>query len=109
MHRQLSVTVMMLAVLGIAPAQAPQQRAPLPPGTASLSGSVVVLGSGQPIGGASVELRRIDCNNFANPPEVVTAKSDSTGKFEFQNLHAGGGWIVAAGPVCGCAPGECMQ
>jgi hypothetical protein len=109
MHKQFSIAVMILAVLGIALAQAPQQRAPLPPGTASLSGSVIVLGSGQPVGGASVELRRIDCNNFSNPPEVVTAKTDTNGKFEFQNLHAGGWCIVATAPGGAYTPAEYMQ
>jgi hypothetical protein len=111
MQRQMSITVMVLAVLGVALAQAPQQqqRPPLPPGTASLSGSVVVLGSGQPITGASVELRRLDCNSFANPPEVVTAKTDSSGKFEFQNLHAGGWCIVATAPGGAYTPAEYMQ
>src|SRR5262245_14348103 len=109
MHKQFSIAVMVLAVLGIAFAQGPQQRTPLPPGTASLSGSVIVMGSGQPIGGASVELRRIDCNNFSNPPEVVTAKTDSNGKFEFQNLHAGGWCIVATAAGGAYTPAEYMQ
>ncbi len=55
----------------------------------------MAMGSGQAIANASVELRRIDCNNFSNPPEVVTATTDSSGKFTFQNLHAGGWCIVA--------------
>lgn len=89
--------------------QGAQQRPQLPPGTASLSGSVVALGSGQAIAGASVEMRRIDCNNFSNPPEVVTTTTDSGGKFTFQNLHAGGWCIVATVAGGAYTPAEYMQ
>jgi len=70
---------------------------------------VVALGSGQAIANASVELRRIDCNNFSNPPEVVTATTDSSGKFTFQNLHAGGWCIVATVAGGAYTPAEYMQ
>jgi hypothetical protein len=70
---------------------------------------VVVLGSGQPIPAASIELRRADCNSFASPPEVVTATTDGNGKFEFQNLHAGGWCIVATVPGGQYTPAEYMQ
>jgi len=94
-----------------APAQSTQggQRPQLPPGTASLSGTVVVLGSGQTIPGASIELRRADCNTFSNPPEVVTTTTDGNGKFEFQNLHAGGWCIVATVAGGAYTPAEYMQ
>jgi len=91
------------------PAQGGQQRPQLPPGTASLSGTVVVMGSGQTIPGASIELRRADCNTFANPPEVVTSTTDGNGKFEFKNLHAGGWCIVATVPGGQYTPAEYMQ
>jgi len=100
---------LILPSLIVAFAQAPTQRPPLPPGTASLSGSVVAMGSGQPIAGASVELRRTDCNTFTNPPEVVTASTDGNGKFEFRNLHAGGWCIVATVSNGAYTPGEYMQ
>src|SRR5215467_7135787 len=74
---------------------APQSAPPLPPGTASVSGTVVVLGTNQPIPGASIELRRLDCNSFANPPEVLAATSDSEGKYSFRNIHAGN-WCAVA-------------
>jgi hypothetical protein len=91
-------------------AQAPQQARPqLPPGTASLAGIVVAMGSGQPIANASVEMRRIDCNNFSNPPEVVTAATDSSGKFTFQNLRPGGWCIVATVAGGAYTPAEYMQ
>jgi len=91
------------------PAQPQQARQQQPPGTATLSGTVVVLGSGQPIPGASLELRRTDCNTFANPPEVVTATTDGNGKFEFQNLRAGGWCIVATVAGGAYTPAEYMQ
>lgn len=88
---------------------AQQPRPQLPPGTATLSGSVVAMGSGQPIANASVEMRRIDCNNFSNPPEVVTATTDSSGKFTFQNLRAGGWCIVATVAGGAYTPAEYLQ
>jgi hypothetical protein len=84
----------------------PQQ---LPPGTATLSGSVVVLGSSQPIPNANIELRRTDCNNFSNPPDVLTTKADGNGRFSFQALRAGGWCIVATIPGGGYTPAEYMQ
>src|SRR5881394_1932582 len=99
MTKHFSIVFMLLALVVIAlgqgrtggpggqapqgPQGAAQQRPPLPPGTASLAGTVVAMGSGQAIANASVELRRLDCNNFSNPPEVVTATTDSSGKFTF--------------------------
>src|SRR4026209_755146 len=111
MKRQLSSAVLVLALLEIALAQAPPQpqRAPQPPGTAALTGTVVVMGSGQAIPNAALELRRADCNTFASPPEVVTATTDGNGKFEFQNLHAGGWCIVATVPGGQYTPAEYMQ
>jgi 5-hydroxyisourate hydrolase-like protein (transthyretin family) len=91
------------------PQGAQQPRPQLPPGTASLSGSVVAMGSGQPIPKATVEMRRIDCNNFSNPPEVVTATTDSSGKFTFQNLRAGGWCVVATVAGGAYTPAEYMQ
>ena len=104
MRTLLTIGVMLLVALGLAaaqggragqpttpaqPAQGGQQRPPqLPPGTASLSGTVVVMGSGQTIPAANIELRRADCNTFSNPAEVVTTTTDGNGKFEFQNLRA---------------------
>jgi len=128
MTKQLTIGVILLVAVGMSmgqgraggaggqqppgaqgPQGAQQPRPQLPPGTASLSGSVVAMGSGQPIANASVELRRIDCNNFSNPPEVVTTTSDSSGRFAFQNLHAGGWCIVATVAGGGYTPAEYMQ
>jgi len=124
MNRLFTIAGMVLAVLGLAvaqggragqtgqpnpPVQGGPQRPQLPPGTATLSGTVIVMGSGQTIAGASIELRRADCNTFSNPPEVVTATTDGNGKFEFQNLHAGGWCIVATVAGGAYTPAEYMQ
>ena len=121
----MTIGVMLLVALGLAaaqggragqpttpaqPAQGGQQRPPqLPPGTASLSGTVVVMGSGQTIPAANIELRRADCNTFSNPAEVVTTTTDGNGKFEFQNLRAGGWCIVATVAGGAYTPAEYMQ
>jgi 5-hydroxyisourate hydrolase-like protein (transthyretin family) len=131
MKRQILLAFTMLALAGLALSQGRQGGAggqvtlplpqppganqgqtrpnPGPPGTASLSGSVVALGSSQPIANANVELRRIDCNNFSSPPEVVSAKTDAAGRFAFQNLRAGGWCIVATIPGGAYTPAEYMQ
>src|SRR5688572_4566066 len=113
MSRLLSIGLILLAAMGLAIAQGPragpqgqpaqpvqpnQVRPQLPSGTASLSGTVVVMGSGQTIPGASIELRRSECNTFVNPAEVLTATTDGDGRFNFQNLRAGGWCIVATVP-----------
>lgn len=74
------------------PGAPPQQQ---PPGTGSISGTVVEMGTNIPIPGASVEVRRIDCNNFSAPPESFNVLTTADGKFNFSNLHAGGWCIVA--------------
>src|SRR5436853_425295 len=92
-----------------APARLPNPQAQLPPGTASISGNVVISGSSQPIVGATVEARRADCSSTANPPETATAFTGSDGRFSIQNIH-GGGWCVVAAMANGLyAPSEYMQ
>src|SRR5262245_10723559 len=66
----------------------PQNPQQLPPGTASIAGIVVAMGTNQPISAASVEVRRLDCNNFNNPPEVHTTTTGTDGRFTFQNVRA---------------------
>ena len=113
------VALMEIVLLAQNPVQnAPQplgQRLPgglqqqQPQGTGSISGTVVEMGSNFPIPGASVELRRIDCNNFSNPPEVFNVKTGPDGKFNFPNLHAGG-WCIVATAVGGkFTPAEYLQ
>src|SRR5881397_4033702 len=84
----------------------PQQ---LPPGTASISGIVVEMGTNQPIPAASVEIRRMDCNNFTNPPEVLTVATGADGRFLFQNIHAGNWCIVATAAGVRYTPAEYQQ
>jgi len=86
---------------------APQRQQPQ--GTGSISGTVVEMGSNTPVPGAMVELRRIDCNNFSNPPEVFNVKAGPDGKFNFPNLRAGG-WCIVATAVGGkFTPAEYLQ
>ena len=87
---------------------APQQPQ-LPPGTGSISGTVLEMGTSIPVAGASVELRRIDCNNFSAPPESFNVTTTQDGKFNFPNLHAGG-WCIVATAVGGkFTPAEYLQ
>src|SRR6185295_411402 len=89
----------------------PQQARPpqLPPGTASLSGIVVATGTNEPVPMASVELRRLDCNSFANPHEVLNTTTGADGRFTFKNIHAGGWCVVATMAGGKYTPGEYMQ
>jgi len=89
------------------PPNASQQQ--LPPGTASVSGIVVATGTNEPVPNASLELRRLDCNNFANPPELLTATSGPDGKFVFKNVRAGGWCIVATMAGGKYTPAEYLQ
>jgi len=86
---------------------APQRQQPQ--GTGSISGTVVEMGSNVPIPNASVELRRIDCNNFSTPQEVFNMKTDGDGKFNFPNLRAGGWCIVATAAGGKFTPAEYLQ
>jgi len=121
----ISTVLSIVALTGIVLlAQNPLQNAPQPlgerlpgapqlqqqsQGTASISGTVVEMGSNVPIPGAAVELRRIDCNNFSNPPEVFNVKTGPDGKFNFPNLHAGGWCIVATAAGGKFTPAEYLQ
>jgi hypothetical protein len=86
-----------------------QPQAQLPPGTASISGTVVIMGTSQPIPGASVEIRKTDCNTFANPPEVRSVITGNDGKFLFSNVRSGGWCIVATAPGGRYTPAEYLQ
>jgi hypothetical protein len=87
----------------------PQGAAPLPAGTASLAGIVVAMGTNEPVPNASLELRRLDCNSFTNPPEVLNATSGADGRFLFKNIHAGNWCIVATMAGGQYTPAEYLQ
>jgi hypothetical protein len=95
---------------GGGPNPQPQQQQQQPPGTASLSGSVVAQGTNEPIVGASVEIRRSnDCSNFSNPPEVLNGTTTAGGKFTFQNIRAGSWCVVATVAGGAYMPAEYLQ
>src|SRR5262245_1352994 len=85
----------------------PQQQ--LLPGAASASGCVVAMHSNEPVPNAAVELRRLDCNSFANPPEVLNATTGPDGRFVFRNIHAGGWCVVATTAGGRFTPAEYLQ
>ena len=113
------------------PGVLPQQ--PAPPGQAgAIAGTVVRLGTNEPVAEAFVELRKIDCGESgtpaevytaltgrpnpywaattsATPPEVFTATTDSAGRFQFPNLAAGNYCIVAYRPNSSYFPAEYQQ
>jgi protocatechuate 3,4-dioxygenase beta subunit len=89
--------------------QQQQQQQQQPPGTASISGSVIAMGTNQPIPGAAVEIRRSDCSSFSNPPDVQAGRTDNAGKFTFKNLRAGGWCVVATVAGGAYMPAEYMQ
>src|SRR5688572_9737723 len=91
------------------PPPRPQQQAPLPPGTASIAGTVVAMGTTQPLARAIVEIRKTDCNTFSNPPEVLSVITAADGKFVFNNIRSGGWCIVATMPGGSHTPAEYQQ
>jgi len=107
---RLSILVLLFVLVSVAlPAQQPAQQTPVPPGTASLDGTVLAMGTNQPIAGAYVEMRRTDCNNFGASPETVNATSGPDGRFSLQKLHAGN-WCLGAVRAGGAyAPVEYQQ
>jgi 5-hydroxyisourate hydrolase-like protein (transthyretin family) len=99
------VIIALLFAIAIAvTAQTPQQTR-----TASVSGIVVSMGSNEPIPKASVELRRLDCNSFANAPEVLTAQTGDDGRFNFRDVRAGNWCIVATSSTGKFTPAEYLQ
>jgi len=109
------------------------QITPLPATSAALHGTVVRLGSNEPISGASIELRKIECGesgippevytaltglpnpywttpvNATTPPEIFTAATGNDGKFAFANLSAGSYCMVAYRAAEGYLSAEYQQ
>ena len=80
---------------------------PLPPGTATLEGIVTVLGTGEPIPGASVEIRMTECGRTGG--QSMTTTSGPDGKFSIKQVRAGN-WCIGAAKAGGAfAPVEFQQ
>jgi hypothetical protein len=109
MNRLPLVTLPAILISSLLFGQNPQQQTPPPPGTASIAGTVVSTGTNQPLTRAVVEIRRTDCNTFANTPEVLSAITGADGRFLFNNLRAGAWCIVATMPGGSHTPAEYMQ
>ena len=87
------------------PGQAQQQ--PLPPGTATLSGSVTILGTSDPVPGAVVEIRKVECGRTGGESMTTTTAAD--GKFSFKQVRAGN-WCIGAAKAGGAlSPVEYRQ
>jgi beta-lactamase regulating signal transducer with metallopeptidase domain len=122
-----TATAVEAALLGAMPQQ------PAPAGQAgSIGGIVVRLGTAEPVAGAFVELRKIDCGESgvpaevytaltgrpnpywvgtapSAPPQVFTATAGAGGRFEFPNLGPGNYCIVAYRPNSSYFPAEYQQ
>src|SRR5262245_9930818 len=85
--------------------QQPQQQ--LPPGTATVEGVVTILGTSDPIPGAVVEMRKIDCGRTGG--ESMTTTSGQDGKFSFKQVRSGN-WCIGAAKAGGAfSPAEYRQ
>jgi len=84
LHLFLAITVPLLS--------APQQI-----GSASVEGTVVNLGTNEPIAGAVAELSKPSATPGA-PPEAQTVTTGADGKFAFRNLQGGEYRLVATRP-----------
>lgn len=84
--------------------QAQQQ---LPPGTATVDGIVIVMGTSDPVPGATVEMRMATCGRTGGANMITTSGPD--GKFSFKQVRAGS-WCIGAAKVGGAlAPAEYRQ
>src|SRR5262245_45630376 len=99
---------LLIISLSTAAQNSPSQRSQQPPGTASISGVVVAMGTNAPISGANVEARRTACGN-TNAGESASATTNADGKFVLENLRAGGWCIGAAYPGGQYTPSEYLQ
>jgi protocatechuate 3,4-dioxygenase beta subunit len=79
----------------------------LPPGTATLDGIVTILGMGDPIPGAVVEIRKTECGKGGG--ESMTTTSGLDGRFSFKQVRAGS-WCIGAAKAGGAySPVEHQQ
>src|SRR5262245_49723910 len=103
-----AVLAFLVIVLSIsAQNQSPQQRPQQAPGTASIAGTIMAMGTNAPIAGARVEARRGDCSSSGG--ENASTTSDVEGRFLLEKLHAGG-WCIGAAYAGGqYTPAEYMQ
>jgi hypothetical protein len=84
--------------------QLPQQ---LPPGTATLDGSVTIAGGTEPLSGVVVEMRKADCGKGGG--ESMTATTGIDGKFSFKQIRSGT-WCIGAAKAGGLfSPVEYQQ
>jgi len=80
----------------------PQQQ--LPPGTATVEGIVTVMGTSDPVPGATVEIRKAECTRAGGEAMTTTAGPD--GKFSFKQVRAGN-WCIGAAKAGGAlSPAE---
>lgn len=87
---------------GFFPDQPPPQ--PLAPGTATVDGIVTVMGTNDPVPGATVEMRKTECGRTGGEAMTTTAGPD--GKFSFKQVRAGS-WCIGAAKTGGAlAPAE---
>ncbi|HLQ75823.1 MAG TPA: carboxypeptidase-like regulatory domain-containing protein [Terriglobia bacterium] len=97
----LAMNVLRLAMFAVLLQGAAPQTPPLPPGTASIEGVVVKLGTNEPIAGADLELTgqiapgaNPNPAGTSGPIRAVTSGAD--GKFAFRSVRAGTYKLVAA-------------
>jgi 5-hydroxyisourate hydrolase-like protein (transthyretin family) len=91
----------------VSPPGTDQAGQPLPPGTASIDGTVTISGTSDPIPGAVVEIRKTDCGKTGG--ESMTATSGPDGKFSFKLVRAGS-WCIGAAKAGGAfSPVEYQQ
>jgi hypothetical protein len=86
------------------PFQPGQPAQPAPPGTATVEGIVTVLGTSDPVPGATVEMRKTECGRTGGETMTTTAGPD--GKFSFKQVRTGN-WCIGSAKAGGVlAPAE---
>jgi hypothetical protein len=86
------------------PDQPFQPAQPAAPGTATVEGIVTVLGTSDPVPGATVEMRKAECGRTGG--ETMTTTSGPDGKFSFKQVR-NGNWCIGSAKAGGSlAPAE---